>query len=213
MAYRHHDRVAGLLRLGEWARRSQGENCGFSFVVVRAIRDRFRYKFGVTNAQSLLHAIAQSLASEGLGKEVIGARAEGMSARNLSAHSRDEHDRNSRRRRVAPEALTNRKAIDIRQPHVEEDEIGRMTVDERKTVRSGFSGENFEACLLQMILDEFDEVRFVVNHQNFSRHVRALAQGECAEQRQDRESAVTKRRRRPQGERRGTSDETPRGKR
>jgi hypothetical protein len=43
-----------------------------------------------------------------------------------------------------------------------------------------------------VILNQFDEVRFVVNHQDFGRHVRALAQGERAEQRQDRESAVTK---------------------
>ena len=192
MAYRHHDRVAAFLRLGEWARGAYKGKLSNSSAGVKAVLGRFRYKFSVTNAQSFLHAIAQGLASEGFGKEVIGARAEGMSARNLSAHSRDEHDRNSRRGRVAPEDLTNRKAIDVRQSHVQEDQIGRMTVDERQTVRSGFSGENLEACFLQVILNEFDEVRLVVNHQNFGRHVRALAQWECVEQRQDRESAVTK---------------------
>ena len=50
-----------------------------------------------------------------------------------------------------------------------------MTANERKTGRPGFSGENFEACFLQVILNQFDEVRVVVNHQDFGRHVRALA--------------------------------------
>jgi hypothetical protein len=208
MAYRHHDGVAMLLRLGEWARGAyKGEKLRISSAGVKAIRDRFRYTFRITNAQSLLHAIAQSLASEGFGKKVIGARAEGVSARNLPAHSRDEHDRNSRRHRAAPEDFTNRKAIDVRQPHVQEDQIGRMTVNERQTVCSGFRGENFEACFLQVILNEFDEVRFIVNHQNPCRHVKPLAQGECAEQRRDSESTVTKWRRQRQRERGGRSDE------
>jgi hypothetical protein len=52
---------------------------------------------------------------------------------------------------------------------------------------------------LQVVLNEFDEVRFVVNHQDFGRHVRALAQEECPEQRRESESAVTKSRRRGRG--------------
>ena len=101
-----------------------------------AILDRFRNEFAVADTQRFLHAVAQSLASEGFWQEVIGSRSQCMSARDFSAHSRNEHDRNSRRGRVAPEDLTNRKAIDIRQPHIEQDEIGRMTPDKGKPVRS-----------------------------------------------------------------------------
>ena len=157
-----------------------------------AIRDRFRNKFSVPNAQRFLHAIAQSIASEGFGQEVIGARSEGVSARNFPVHSRDKDDRDSRRGRVASKDFTDRKAIDVRQTHIEQDEVGRLMLDKRESVRPRFGGENFEAGFLKVILDEFDKVRFVVNHQDFGRHVRALAQRECAEQRQDRESAVTK---------------------
>jgi hypothetical protein len=52
---------------------------------------------------------------------------------------------------------------------------------------------------LQMVMNEFDEIRLVVNHQNFGRHVRALAQEECPEQRRESESVVTKSRRRGRG--------------
>ena len=155
-------------------------------------RDRFRNKLSVPNAQRFLHAIAQSIAGEGFGQEVIGARSEGVSARNFPVHGRDKDDRDSRRCRVASHDLTDRKAIDVRQAQIEQDEVGRLTLDKRQTVRPCLGGEDFEAGFLQVTLNEFDEVRFVVNHQDFGRHVRALAQRECAEQRQDRESAVTK---------------------
>ena len=164
-----------------------------------AIVYRFRNEFTVADPQCFLHAVAQSFAGEGFWQKVIGPGFESMSARDFSAHSRDEDDRDPRGRRVAPEDLTNRKAIDVWQPHVQKNQIGRITTDERKTVRSGFGGENFEACLLQVVLNEFDEIRLVVNHQDFGRHVRALAQEECPEQRRESESEVTKSRRRGKG--------------
>ena len=120
MAYPHHGRVAALLRLGEWARAdSRGRWLHAPFALEaregKLVRQwPFRNEFAITDAQRFLHAIAQSLASEGFWQEVIGARSESMGVRNLSAHSRDEHDRNSRGRRVAPEDLTNRKAIYVR---------------------------------------------------------------------------------------------------
>ena len=196
MAYRHHSRMAALLRLSKGVPVTlRRQTCPPHTRRLSGTDSEISSTFSVPDTQSLLHAIAQCLASEGFGKEMIGARSEGMSARNLSAHGRDEHDWNSLRCRVTLKDLTNRKTVDVRQTYVEQDEIGRMAADEGKTVLSGFRGEDFEACFLQVILNEFDEVRFVVNHQNFGRHVRALAQEEREEQRRESESLVTKLRR------------------
>jgi len=189
MAYPHHGRVAALLRL------SEGVHATLQMTGLPSSRRghpaSFRNKFRIPDTQSLLHAIAQSLASEGFRKEVIGTRFECVGTRDLSAHRRDERNRNSRGCRVASDNLTDGKAVNVRQSHVQQDEIRCMTADECEAVRPGFSGKDFEACFSQVILNQFDEVRFVVNHQNLGRHIRALAQGERAEQRRESESVVT----------------------
>ena len=122
---------AFLIGIG-WVRRKVRETV--------AIVYRFRNEFSITDPQRFLHAIAQRFASEGFGQEVISARSESMSAGDFSTHRGDEHDGNSRRGRVTPEDLAHGKAIEIRQPQVEQDKIGGMTPDEGQAVRSGFRG-------------------------------------------------------------------------
>src|SRR5688572_32891959 len=90
-----------------------------------AIVYRFRNEFTVADPQCFLHAVAQSFAGEGFWQKAIGPGFESMSARDFSAHSRDEDEWNTRGRRVAPEDLTNRKDIEVRQPQVQQNQMGR----------------------------------------------------------------------------------------
>jgi hypothetical protein len=110
-----------------------------------------RCEFGIPHAQGFLDAIAQSFARERFWKEMVRAGIERVRAWDFSTHGRDENDGDARRGRIAAKDFADGKPVNIGQAHVEQDEVRRLTPNEVKPLLSGFSGQNFEACPLQVI--------------------------------------------------------------
>jgi hypothetical protein len=149
-------------------------------------------EFGVADAKGFIDTAAQRFAGKWFGQEVIRAGTQGVGSRDLAMHRGDEDNGNASRRRLAAQHFADGQSIDVRQAHVEQDEIGVLTTGENEPVLAGICGEDFEARLLQVVVDQFDEIRFVVDHQDFGGHDEDVAQYRVGEQRRPSETRVTK---------------------
>ena len=77
-------------------------------------------------------------------------------------------------RGLCAEDLADRKTVEVRQHHVEQDDIGQRRPGQVERLQAIERDEDFATLLRQIISDQFGKLRIVINGQNFRFHPKEL---------------------------------------
>src|SRR5437899_4733311 len=136
----------------------------YGLLTINLSRGRHRFDFELS-----AHPVDQLFDVEGLVQEVVGARELELLDLVVLDHAADAQDADVFQARVGADTMANLFAVDVREYHVENDQVGPILFDHHAGVKAIAGHADLEAAILvENLGHELDQLGVVVNEQHFA---------------------------------------------